>query len=545
MSLFIDIETTAIPRGALPDVLHFCCVSEDGNEPYNVETKEELRVLLAKHKKIIAHNGIFFDFPTLEKIWNIDFSGNILIDTLLMSYICAPQLRQIDNLEPKKFNGRHSLKAWGIRLGFPKDEYTGGWEFANPAMLKYCLQDVRLLVAVYSALKGSTFYDEDVIAREHKIHSFMADIYLKGVPIKGENELYDIINNDMNDAVKEVRELGFEGNLNSRQQVAKFLIEKQGWKPTVMTPTGRPQVNDDTLPKGSPFRKYYATQKPLSQLVGIIKKLVNSRLYPTISTSATRTSRATHTNPNIGQIPAVQSGEERWDSKYGKEFRGIFTHEKDEIMVGADLKSLELRCLAEALLLFGGKRDWIDMLESGKDVHAENQKALELPDRTKAKRTIFLCVYGGGVKPLALIVGSLSLARKTLKRLLTNIPGYRKLKNSIERVAKRLNYVILPNGRKLFVVQPYTALNTLLQGMGAEVSKYWLLNIMEEVDKLGLRVRLLLYVHDEYQFSCHVEDVDEFKLVLKRAVRKVHKQFGTTMTFDCDIKVGETWKDTH
>ena len=59
----------------------------------------------------IAHNGIDFDFPVLEKLWNIKIKNKV--DTLVLSRLFNPDR-----------SGGHSLGAWGERLGYGKIDFN-------------------------------------------------------------------------------------------------------------------------------------------------------------------------------------------------------------------------------------------------------------------------------------------------------------------------------------------------------------------------------------------------------------------------------------
>jgi uncharacterized protein YprB with RNaseH-like and TPR domain len=64
---------------------------------------------------IVAQNGISFDFPILNKLWNTKIRLSQVYDTLIASRLLNPSIE----------NG-HSLDAWGERLGgIKKVDYKG------------------------------------------------------------------------------------------------------------------------------------------------------------------------------------------------------------------------------------------------------------------------------------------------------------------------------------------------------------------------------------------------------------------------------------
>src|ERR1700676_5707275 len=93
----------------------------------------------------IGHNIFGFDNEVLKKLYNIDLTKtNKVIDTYIMSQVLFGDLAKRDFGDPKlpkQFVGKHSLEAWGHRLGVYKGEYTGGFEEYNDEMGEYCIQD--------------------------------------------------------------------------------------------------------------------------------------------------------------------------------------------------------------------------------------------------------------------------------------------------------------------------------------------------------------------------------------------------------------------
>ena len=94
----------------------------------------------SEQMEIIGHNIIGYDIPALKKLWNVDFNGKKVTDTLVMSRLAEPS-RQ----------GGHSLDSWGEQLGCPKGDYNDWLNFSQD-MVEYCKQDVRVNELVYKKL---------------------------------------------------------------------------------------------------------------------------------------------------------------------------------------------------------------------------------------------------------------------------------------------------------------------------------------------------------------------------------------------------------
>ena len=100
---------------------------------------------------IIGHNIIGYDLPVLRKIYPwFNYNGSVL-DTLILSRLYHPNMIDIDKKRnvarmPLQLYGRHSLEAYGYRLGEYKGEFgkTTDWQDWSQEMQDYCVQDVQV-----------------------------------------------------------------------------------------------------------------------------------------------------------------------------------------------------------------------------------------------------------------------------------------------------------------------------------------------------------------------------------------------------------------
>ena len=95
--------------------------------------------------------GLAKVYPTFKIKENCDVH-----DTLIISRVLSPELEQVDSQKyphiDSKYKGRHSLAAWGERLGVEKIKFTKNqakksvakdnvWERWSEEMQVYCEQD--------------------------------------------------------------------------------------------------------------------------------------------------------------------------------------------------------------------------------------------------------------------------------------------------------------------------------------------------------------------------------------------------------------------
>lgn len=101
---------------------------------------------------IVAHNQIAHDLALMEKLYGYIHRGRVL-DTLVMSRLLQPE-RQ----------GRHSLDAWGERLGRPKPLHSC-WSVFTPEMQHRCSEDVEINYLVYLELmKEAGMNEEELVS---------------------------------------------------------------------------------------------------------------------------------------------------------------------------------------------------------------------------------------------------------------------------------------------------------------------------------------------------------------------------------------------
>ena len=287
-------------------------------------------------------------------------------------------------------------------------------------------------------------------------------------------------------------------------------------------------------------------------------KVVKSdgKIHGSVNPCGTVTGRATHSYPNVAQVPAV-------NSPYGKECRSLFKCPKGWYEVGADACGLELRCLAHFMHPYDNGAYAHEILTG--DIHTANQKAAGLAERSQAKVFIYAYLYGAGDERIGKIVGGTSKDGKRLKaKFLEHTPALTQLRESIEStlvlseryvngkpiIEWKRRYLKGLDKRPLHVRSLHSSLNLLLQSAGALICKYWTVTLEERLVALGLDhgkdFQFMAWIHDEVQVACRTKEIAE--VVLKEAqsaMRDSQEHFGFRVQLDTDGKIGENWCDCH
>ena len=136
--VFCDIETDGLD----PSVI-WCAVCQHNGEAEVICNEEDFKAYVSRKApaQFVFHNGIGFDVPVVERLWNFTFDRSMVLDTLVLSRLADPSR-----------SGGHSLRNWGNILGFAKGDHED-WSQLTPQMIDYCIRDVELTEAVYSRLR--------------------------------------------------------------------------------------------------------------------------------------------------------------------------------------------------------------------------------------------------------------------------------------------------------------------------------------------------------------------------------------------------------
>ena len=328
-------------------------------------------------------------------------------------------------------------------------------------------------------------------------------------------------------------------NVGSRKQIGERLATL-GWKPKEFTDGGQPKVDEtilsaiEDIPQASKVAEYLQLQKVNSFLTNWSKNVTTeNRIHGRVISCGAVTHRMTHHSPNLAQVPSNKA-------LYGKECRELFKPLDGQVMVGADLSGIELRCLAHYM---GDPKYTTQLLEG--DIHTYNQNMAGLPSRDNSKTFIYAFIYGAGDEKIGEIVGKGSGAGRQLKnKFMKNVPKLKELIDKVKRVSKQ-GYLPALDGRRIEVGSEHSALNRLLQGAGAIIAKQWLIEVHKLMRANNLTFTQLLVVHDEIQASAHPEDAEKVGQLMVDAARIAGEVLKFRLPIAAEYSVGKSWYDTH
>jgi len=576
MQLVFDIETDDLDA-----TLIHCIVAQDLNteEIYKFppDKLQEGYKFLTTADTLIGHNIIGFDIPMVHKFSDVDLSSIPVIDTLVLSRLFNPARE-----------GGHSLEKWGYKLGYHKIEFSDYLNYSED-MMNYCVRDVELNTVVLKELrKESKGFDKQSVELEQRVSKIIKQQEVNGFKFDTQHGLLllaelrekkqaieDEVHNTFKPKwvddklvtpyIKKDGELSKRGltddeynrcittqnmnpfmrqqlvdfNLGSRKQIGEYLIDF-GWKPDRFTPTGQPIVDEKTLSQithiheANLIAQFLLLQKRIAQIDSWIEATEeDERVHGFVIPNGAITGRMTHRNPNMAQVPSSHS-------PYGKECRACWIVEDNNVLLGVDASGLEIRMLAHYM----NDEEYTNEILNG-DIHTANQQLAKLESRDKAKTFIYALMYGAGDEKLGKVVGgSTADGKRARQYFFDNKPTFKSLRDRVQRASAK-KYLKGLDGRKLYVRNQHSALNTLLQGAGAIVMKKALV-ILDDVLKLNnIEYKFVANIHDEWQIEVKESQADFVGGLAVDSIVKAGEYFNLRCPLDGEYKTGVNWSETH
>lgn len=296
-------------------------------------------------------------------------------------------------------------------------------------------------------------------------------------------------------------------------------------------------------------------QKLLSTYVIALPKQVDpktKRIHTIFNQTLTSTGRLSSLNPNLQNIPIRTSN--------GKLIRKAFTaRNQDHVLISADYSQIELRVIAS----LSNDEDMIKAFNNNEDIHKSTASKVFNIDlenvtneqRSHAKVVNFGIIYGVSAFGLS---NQTNLSRSESKEIIENYyKSYPKLKeftsNQIE-FARSNGYVKTLFGRKRYLNDinsrnaiirssaERNAINSPVQGTAADIIKLAMIKIDNELEKLKLKSKLILQVHDELIFDCPKGEIDIIKDMVQE---KMQNAYQLNVPLKVDVGEGYNWLEAH
>ncbi len=275
----------------------------------------------------------------------------------------------------------------------------------------------------------------------------------------------------------------------------------------------------------------------------------DSRVHTTFQAAATATGRLSSVNPNLQNIPIR--------TELGREIRAAFTAGPGTQLLSADYSQIELRLLAH----FSGDPLLMRAYAENIDIHTLTASevfgvAIETMDketRNRAKAVNFGIVYGISAFGLAAQLNiPQAEAKAYIDRYFARYQGVRTFIDQTLAQTRREGSVRTMFGRMRPIPDiesrnpnqrgfaERTAINTPLQGTGADLIKLAMISLDRKLAERKLKTRMVLQVHDELLFEVPLGETEEVATMVRAEMEGVVK---LKVPLVADLAFGPNWRD--
>ena len=432
---------------------------------------------------------------------------NCIFDTMIASYLLEENTKE--DIAYLMHNNNYEVTFYNdsLKSGFNKEDIVKKARFIYDTRNDYIK---RLKMEQMDKLFNEI---------EMPLIEVLADMEISG--IKCDKKILEDMSLEYKDKISKLsdkiyKECHEEFNISSPKQLGVILFEKLGL-PGKKTKNGY-KTDADTLKKllGSHeviadileyrgLTKIYNTY--LEGLIPYIKS--DGKIHTIYKQNLTRTGRLSSVEPNMQNIPAKDEEE--------KKIKKAFLPTND-LLLSCDYSQIELRLLAH----ISGSKELQEAFNNDEDIHARvaaDINGIPISEVTKkqrktAKAVIFGIVYGISGFGLGENLNiSPAEAKAFIDKYYKLYPGVKKyMDNCIEeahntgsvrtlfnrkRTVDEINnksYIIRQAGERI-------ALNTPIQGTGADIMKKAMVDIYRDFKKNNIKSKMILQVHDELIFD--------------------------------------------
>jgi DNA polymerase-1 len=352
-------------------------------------------------------------------------------------------------------------------------------------------------------------------------------------------------------------------NLNSPRQLGQILFDVMKiCEAPKKTKTGQYSTDEQTLAALAPDHEivqrlldHRAASKLKSTYADTLPAAIwpaTGRVHTTYNQVMTSTGRLNSQDPNLQNIPIR--------TERGQEIRRAFVaRDKGWLLLSADYSQIELRIIAA----LSHEAGLLEAFRSGADVHTATAAKVYgvFPDlvtpemRRKAKMVNYGIAYGISAFGLA---QRLRIPRKEAAEIINQyfkqFAGIARYMEHTIAFARKHAYVETVTGRRRYIrdIQSSNAavrgsaernaINAPIQGTAADMIKLAMIHIQAELDKRGLRSRMLLQVHDELVFDLYAPEEAQMRPLVEE---KMQNAIPLEVPIAVDIGVGHTWLEAH
>ncbi len=500
----------------------------------------------------------------LSGIQQVQVAGDIF-DTEVAHYLLAP-----DTSHALRFVAREQLRYdcidWGSVLGTGRDRRpVRDLDPAEvmPAACEYAALALELRDKLHQELdkKGLS---RVALEMEFPLVYALVQMELAGVTVSEEvlAETETKLSIDIGALESAIFEqVGRPFNINSPQQVGTVLFGEMGLPVRHKTSSGKPSTRESVLVElateheicGRILDWRKATRLLGTYITGLRRWTHEhtGRVHTVFNQTSAATGRLSSSDPGLQNIPIR--------SVTGRELRRAFVAPAPWQMLSADYSQIELRILAH----MSGDSNLAEFFRAGRDPHTETAAHIfgvsagevTLEQRSKAKAVNYGIPYGLSATGLSQQLRcSMKEARELMAQHRVSFPGVHRFLSEQVEEARAHGYAATLWGRRRYLpdlnarnrmvrsAAERVAVNMPIQGTQADMIKLAMVEIHHRISRRGLRMRLLLQVHDELVFEVPAYEIAEARVLVRDAMEGA---LALDVPVEVNLNVGPTWLDAH
>lgn len=523
---------------------------------------EKLRPILEDPARTIVGQNIKYDWIVLAQA-GVTLAGR-LVDSMILSYLLESGERNhsLDELSRRLLD--HEMIPISSLIGKGKNQKRMD-EVEVTRVAEYAAEDADATWRITEKLEPIvreqglwTLYDTverplvEVLARMERAGVVVDVARLKQISSEFATRLAEI--------EKEIYlQAGGEFNIASATQLREVLYDRLKLPVLGKTPGGEPSTAAEILDELAPLH-------PLPQLLMEHRQLAklkstyldalpvvvgpDGRVHASFNQTVAATGRLSSSDPNLQNIPV------RTDQ--GRQIRQAFIAPgPDWVLLTADYSQIELRMLAH----FCQDENLLEAFRSGHDIHnvvaaqifGVQESDVSDDQRRRAKTVNFGVIYGLSAFGLASRLGiSQGEAAAFIEAYFAQYPGIDTWMTSVLEEAKSTGRVKTILGRRRPIqgikntmgrvrnLAERTAINTVIQGSAADLIKMAMINIDNELRRLGLQSRLILQIHDELVLEVPKTELDQVRELVQRLMNTA---LDLSVPVEVDAGAGPNWLD--
>lgn len=491
-----------------------------------------------------------------------------LFDTMIAHYLIEPDMRHNMDLLSRTYLGYEPVSIESLIGKKGKNQLS--MRSVDPLLLKeYACEDADVTLQLRAVLEpmlektGTRKLFDEI---EMPLVKVLAAMEAEGVKIDSDNlnQFSAQLENEIAEIEQEIYKLaGRSFNIASPRQLGEVLFDElQLSDNPKQTKTKQYSTGEEILQKLvnkhpiiQQILDYRSLTKLKSTYVDTLPLLVNprtGRIHTSYNQAVASTGRLSSNNPNLQNIPIR--------TERGREIRKAFVPRSDKFtLLSADYSQIELRLIAH----ISGDTAMQEAFRQGLDIHTATASRIYNVDlkevtremRRNAKTVNFGIIYGISAFGLS---ERLNIPRREASDIITqyferfsgirsymdNTIAFAREHGYVETIMKRRRYLRDINSNNAVVrgFAERNAINAPIQGSSADMIKIAMIRIQQEIEKMKLRSRMIMQVHDELVFDVHQDELETVQPVIYQQMRDAIE---LSIPIEVEMSNGNNWLEAH